>query len=213
MTIARAAFVLALATVGCSSSAPPRVPKLDDYDRSCQADGDCRPLFVGASTCCDLTCPNGAVNAADADRAFSDSWRAGSCMLNEVCKELPPCAGDEAICVAGQCEIRQHPSVLSLDDYDRSCTSVLDCDAVFFTEMPCGSPHCPNAAVRATEAGRVNGDVNNLLLRSSPQSCPIPPPRAPCTGRVLCVDNLCQFVDEPQDGGADAPHDAAPDTI
>jgi hypothetical protein len=206
------ALVLLLA---CSSSAPPRVPKLGDYDRSCHVDGDCRPLFIGAGDCCDLACPNGAVNAAVSDRAFTDTWRASTCMIGDLCKELRPCPACEAICVAGQCEIRQHPAKLSLDDYDRSCTAVTDCALVFFAEMPCGSPSCPNAAVRASEAGRLNGDVNNVLLTSTMTSCNVTPPRKDCTGRVSCTNGLCQFLDEPHDTGvtqdSGAPADAATD--
>ncbi|HVX93932.1 MAG TPA: hypothetical protein VHK47_03385 [Polyangia bacterium] len=209
------ATLAAALVLACSSSAPPRVPKLEDYDRSCQVDGDCRPLFIGSGTCCDFTCPNAAVNAAVSDRATTDTWRASTCRIGDVCQELLPCPGSEAICVAGQCEIRPHPSKLSLDDYDRSCAAVTDCALVFFEEVPCGSPRCPNAAVRASEAGRLNGDVNNALLTSMMWSCNVTPPRQACTGRVSCTNGLCQFLDEPHDAGvprdSGAPPDAAAD--
>jgi hypothetical protein len=207
-------LALFLATAGCISSSPSSspAPKLENYDRSCTPGGtECRPVFVGAGDCCDLECPNGAVNARDLDRAISDSFVAGTCGINQGCAVHPRCSGDTAICVAGQCQIYQHPSTLSLAHYDRSCTSVDDCADVFFDVDPCCKTTCANTAVRADQVDLVDSDVGEIR-RNCPSSaeCGLPPlpvdaGTRTCTGRLACVAGVCELLGaRPDDGGLDA---------
>jgi hypothetical protein len=176
------------------------VPKIDDYDRSCTADTDCVAAFAGDPGCCGQ-CANGAVRATELDRVLNDDARARSCeaappFCPSTCREIP------AFCVQGTCQLPQRPATLSLSTYDRSCKSVADCTAVFFSDHPtCCSSSCPNAAVRTSAAVLVDLDIAAARDCSGNGRCAADAGGICDDGRVLCVQGVCQFAMPARDAG------------
>jgi hypothetical protein len=201
MNLRRFALLGFIAAAGCGSSSA-RVPKPEDYGRSCNTADDCQAVYVGAPTCCDRQCANTAVNVADSERATLDTQHARICGAIVNCDPFPPpCQPGPAICVDGTCQLWQHPKDLSLDNYDRSCTSVSDCAAVGFDATGCCPTFCPNASVRVTQVPLITSDLEAFRGICARPVCSVDP-RITCTGRLLCESGLCQLVDTHHDAGA-----------
>jgi hypothetical protein len=88
-------------------------------------------------------------------------------------------------------------------DYDRSCTSVADCTAVYVGVLSCCSQQpCPNAAIRLDKLATYMSDVSARM----PAMCPSPvtpgtcrpPPQ--CQGRLNCSSGVCTLDEPPVDG-------------
>jgi hypothetical protein len=190
---------LAAAAVGCGSHAHAHAPRVEDYQRSCTKSTDCTMVYLGAEGCCGQ-CPNAVISTSEVLRANNDVGAAMNCESVTSCSAQPPCPTRTPACVQGTCQFWQPPTQLSLSNYDRSCTSVTDCAAAFFTEHPtcCDFP-CLNAAVRTSALDSLQTDIRGSTMCPSPPSCEAP---AECpVGRILCEAGLCQFVSSQRDAG------------
>jgi hypothetical protein len=69
-----------------------------DYPQDCQDVADCLPVFEGPLACCDLTCPNAAINVSAQDQLQRDLDRLTPVCSSVSCRKLPPNAGQPSGC-------------------------------------------------------------------------------------------------------------------
>jgi len=101
MALAAAVVVLLL-----SSCAAPRLPRAEDYVRSCTADGDCAVVALGLPCAVCAACPDAAIKTASVTEATADylaAWEQCAPKSQVSCGPCPTPSG--AVCSGGTCAL------------------------------------------------------------------------------------------------------------
>lgn len=96
-----------------------------------------------------------------------------------------------ALAATASCNSSSSPKPRSLDDYDQTCTTVLDCAAVFFDEASCCFSNCPNSAIRASEVARFDADAMTQRPACMGVAAVCTRPSNCGDKRLQCVQGLC----------------------
>ena len=97
------------------------------------------------------------------------------------------------LAIAG-CDSHKVPSP---SDYDRTCTTVSDCAAVYIGPVGCCGGGCPNVAVRASVAQKAMNDVQAAAQCNGSVRPPCGSGAACNEGRVQCNAGLCELTGLP----------------
>lgn len=155
------------------------LPKVEDYDQTCQMDSDC--AFVNPDQCvCGAL--NVGINKSDAEvfQSLVDKYE---------CVEPPTdCHWDDVVatgvsCDAGMCKtyLIQPPKI---EDFDQTCQVNSDCDLVDGDD-PCGCGFLVGINVSDVDAYREQFD--RVMCDTVAGDCELPEPFAP-----TCVQGKCE---------------------
>jgi hypothetical protein len=98
-----AAAPVLLLVLGCAS---PRLPRAEDYDRSCSTDADCAVVTLGLPCSVCAACADTALNARDVPEATADYLAArAQCAPRETVSCGPCPEPPRAVCQAGSCAL------------------------------------------------------------------------------------------------------------